>query len=61
MLNECHNHAKNKTEQVAPHQYMFAVFAPLRNSFIMDPDDVSNTRIKVPCQEKKHRNAFNLM
>jgi hypothetical protein len=33
---------------------MFAVFAPLRNSLIIDPDDVSNTRIKVPWQEIKH-------
>lgn len=34
---------------------MFAVFAPLRNSLIIDPVDVSNTRIKVPCQKTKHR------
>jgi len=34
---------------------MFAVFAPLRNSLIIDPVDVSNTRIKVPCQKIKHR------
>jgi hypothetical protein len=40
---------------------MLAVLDPLRNSLMMDPDDVSNTRIKVPCQETKHRNTFHFI
>lgn len=37
---------------------MFAVLAPLRNSLIIEPEDVSNTRIKVPCMKTKQGNAF---